>query len=340
MTTTVLVTGATGFIAKHIVLQLLEAGHRVVGSARSLERDEELRSAIGPHLSDKALLENLTVVALDLSNPSGWDAAMTGVDVLMHTASPFPLVQPKDEQETIKPATEGVKHAFEAARKAGIKRIILTSSTVAITTGNTLADKSAFDEEDWANLDSPAATPYVKSKTLAEQVAWDYAKADPDLKLTVINPGFVIGPPLDQNYGASIQVIERILRGKDPMLPRFGFFSVDVRDIALMHVKAVERDQAIGERILGVKDFIWYHEMAETLAESFPDKKIPTRIAPDFVIRILALFDPAVRSIVPILGKKDAVSNEKARKLLEMEFRDIREATRASGRFILKHDLV
>lgn len=322
MPKTVLVTGATGFIAKHIVAGLLNRGHSVVGSARSLDRDAEIRAAVGSELTDPAALDRYRTVALDLSSDDGWAEAMEGVEAVLHTASPFPLAQPKDPQDVIKPAVDGALRAISAARAAGVRRVILTSSSGAITVKNGPTNGSAFTEEDWTDVGHPAATPYFQSKTFAEQAAWDDAKANGDIDLTVINPSFVVGPPLDANFGTSIRVVERLLIGKDPMLPRFGFPAVDVRDVAEGHIRALERDETIGERIMLADRFLWFSDMAEAVDEALPNRKIVKRIAPDFVIRFLALFDKEIRVVVPILGRREDVDASKAKQILDMTFRD------------------
>lgn len=339
MPQTILVTGATGFIAKHIVAGLLNRGHYVVASARSADSAAAIRRAVTPVLDDATNLETrLRVVPLDLTSDVGWEDAMQGVDALMHTASPFPMVQPRDAQEVIRPAVDGALRALKAAQTAGVTRVILTSSTVSVATRDLPPGKAAFDEDDWSDNDHPTATPYSRSKTMAEQAAWDFVqKQAPTMQLTVINPGFVLGPPLDGQYGTSIKVIERVLSAKDPMLPRFGFSTVDVRDIAEMHIRALERPETVGERILGVSGFLWFSEMAKAVAEDHPARKISTREAPNVVVKLLSLFDPAIRSIVPALGKQQPVSNAKAKRLLGMEFRDPRAAAKASAAEAVKY---
>lgn len=341
MPQTVLVTGATGYIAKHIVLQLLEAGYTVKGSARSTSREAELRSALETHISDPSALERLSVVALDLSKDDGWDTAMEGVDVLMHTASPFPLTQPKDENETIRPAVDGAMRAVKAARKAGINRVIMTSSTVAIMNTDLPAGRTTYTEEDWSDLTGPMASPYNKSKTMAEKAVWDWQKAEaPDMQITMINPTFVQGAPLDKNFGTSVEVVERLVKGSDPMLPNIGFPVVDVRDIALMHLRALERPESIGKRFIGVDRFMWFAEMAKLLKSDHPNRKIPTRVAPNFFIRFLSLFDASIKTILPQLGQKQDVSGAQARNILGIEFRDTAKSIRDTGAFLIDNKLV
>lgn len=332
----VLVTGASGYIAKHLVLRLLNAGHKVRGSVRSEARGEEIRADLTPHLddADKALAR-LDFVALDLGHDAGWDAAMDGIDVVMHTASPFPMVQPKDEQDTIRPAVDGALRALRAAKAAGVKRVILTSSIVAIYGKDHAQSGGAFTEEDWSDTDKPGATPYLKSKTFAERAAWDFVRDQaPEIALTTINPGLVLGAPIGSGYGTSVAVIERILKAQDPMLPNLGFSLVDVGDIAEMHIRAMDRPESIGKRFIGAERSMWFVEIAQTIKDAMPHRKIVTRRAPNVVVRMLALFDPAIRSILPDLGQRKEMSNAQARDILAMEFRDTRDSIRETAAFL------
>lgn len=341
MPQTVLVTGATGYIAKHLVLQLLNAGYSVIGSTRSTAREAELRAAVAPHLTDPAAQDRLRVVALDLNSDDGWDAAMQGVDVLMHTASPFPLTMPDNEQDIIRPAVEGALRAVKAAKSAGVSRIIMTSSVVSVLNCELPEGRNTHNESDWSNLTGPAATAYLKSKTLAERAVWDWQAADaPDMQITVINPSFVLGAPLDDNFGTSINIIDRLMRGKDPMVPDLGFPIVDVRDIALMHIRAMETPDSIGMRIIGADRHLRFSDISGLLKSDHPNRKIPTRVAPNWLIRILAIFDKTLRGILPSLGKREEVSNARAQSVLQIEFRDVRQAVRDSGAYLVDHNLL
>ncbi|MEJ8562781.1 aldehyde reductase [Yoonia sp. GPGPB17] len=341
MQKTVLMTGASGYIAKHIALQLLEAGYRVRGTVRSLARGAEVADAVRPHLSDTTDLENrLTFVALDLSSDDGWDDAMAGVDVLMHTASPFPLTQPKNADDLIRPAVDGALRALRAAHKAGISRVVFTSSTAAIMGSALPAGDSAFDETNWTDPTDPKLTAYTRSKTLAEQAAWQFVQDEaPDMKLTVVNPGFVLGAPLDQKFGTSIQVVERLLRGKDPMLPNIGFSTVDVQDVAEMHVVAIDKPETHGQRIMTVDTFLSFKELAQAIKTAHPDRRIVTRVAPDFLIRFLGRFDPAIKSIIPSLGRVEKVNNARAIKTLGRGMRQAHKAAAASATYLIDNKL-
>lgn len=337
--TTVFVTGATGFIAKHVVLQLLEAGYAVRGSVRAPDRADEVRNAIAPHLKDAAAsMDRLDFVTLDLTRDDGWAEALAGCDALLHTASPFPMSQPKDEAHVIRPAVEGALRALRAAQAAGVGRVVMTSSVVAVEGTDLPRGRNEYTEEDWTETDRATTTAYAKSKTLAERAAWDFSKSRaPDMALTTINPALVLGPPLDRHYGTSIAVVERILRARDPMLPRFGFSVVDVRDVAAAHVRALQRDASIGQRIILADRFMWVRDMAEILKVAHPDRKIVTRRAPDFAVRGLAVFDRAVASIVPSLGKSWSFSRTRAEDVLGIEFMPAEGAVRASADWLIRN---
>lgn len=335
---TVFVTGATGFIAKHIVLQLLDAGYRVRGSVRAPGRADEVRDAIAPHLEHASALERLDFVTLDLTRDDGWAEALDGADALMHTASPFPMSQPKDEEEIIRPAVDGAVRALRAAKAADVGRVVLTSSVVAVEGTDLPPGRPEYTEDDWTETDRQTTTPYAKSKTLAERAAWSFAENEaPDLALTAINPSLVLGPPLDKHYGTSIAVVERILRARDPMLPQFGFSVVDVRDVARAHLLALEREASIGKRIIVADRFMWMQDMAEILKAAHPDRRIVTRRAPNIAVRGLALFDRAVASIVPILGKSWSFSNAGAKEMLGLDFIPAEEAVRASADWLVRN---
>ncbi|MGR3571389.1 SDR family oxidoreductase [Brevirhabdus sp.] len=339
---TVLLTGATGFIAKHIVIRLLDAGYHVVGTLRRPDRGEEVLHAVRPHVKDPdTLSDRLRFVVLDLTSDEGWAEAFGGVDMLIHSASPFPLDEPEDEQALIAPAVEGTLRALRHAHDNGIARVVLTSSVAAVAYGDLPEGKSVYDEEDWTDPASPAATAYVRSKTAAERAAWDFQRNEaPGMKLTTINPALVLGPPLDENYGSSIKVVERLLRGRDPMIPNFGFAVVDVRDVAEMHVRALSRPETAGRRILASSGFLWLADIAQMLRRKYPDRDIARRRAPDLLIRILGRFDKTLRGIVPMLGQRKEISNLRAQRELDMSFIPAEEAVMASADYMVTHHQV
>lgn len=338
MSERVVLTGASGFIAKHIALKLLRQGYHVHATIRSMKRADEVRDAVRPHLDDASVLDGrLSFAELDLTRDEGWPEALKGADVLMHTASPFPLAQPNDENELIRPAVEGTLRALKAARAAGVKRVVLTSSMVSVMEKDAPDNGIAYTAADWSDVNSARINPYGKSKTLAERAAWDFIEEQaPEMELTAINPGLVLGPALDAHYGTSLGVVERVLKAKDPMLPNFGLPAVDVRDVADMHVKALSTPETIGKRLIAAAGFIWFPEIADTLARAYPDRRIVTRRAPNFLIRLLSLFDPEIRTIVPSLGVHKAIDDSQTRSVLAMDFRSVDDAIGAAAQSIVE----
>ena len=337
--TTVLLTGASGFIGKHITLQLLNEGYTVRASVRSQAKAEEVRRAVTPELTDFTDLETrLTYVELDLEKDSGWEEALQGIDVLMHTASPFPIASPRDENELIRPAVDGTLRALKAAHKSGVNRVILTSSNASVYGCDLPEGKFAYDETMWTDIEHPIGRlAYTKSKTLAEKAAWDYVNSEAqEISLTTINPVLVLGAPLDKHFGSSISVVERIMRGKDPMLPDLNFSIVDVKDVASMHVSAITNDATRGERILAASDTISFVEIARTLKSFYPNCKAKSLKAPTMLIKFLSLFDRDIKTVLPMLGKPMITSSAKAKTLYGMTFISVEDALRASADFLVK----
>ena len=329
----ILVTGASGYIAKHIILQLLQAGYSVRGSVRAQNKEAEIRDAMTAALgADPA--ERLEFVHLDLNQDTGWNDALAGMDGLFHTASPFVIEEPKDHDILIRPAVDGTLRALGAAKSAGVSRVILTSSVAAILGTDKRPGQAHLDEQDWSDVNSPLTGVYNKSKTLAERAAWDYAQAN-NIDLTTINPCMVLGAPVGKSFGASLSVIERILSGKDPAVPFSGLAVVHVKDVALAHIRAFENDASIGERIIAANEFFWFKELSGILKQTFPSRKIPTRQAPNWLIKLLAKFDKSLAVIIPHLGRDSSISNAKAQKLLGIKFISGKETIIESGRFLV-----
>jgi dihydroflavonol-4-reductase len=341
--TKVLLTGASGYIGKHVALQLLNQGYEVRASVRNLKKSDEVRDAVTPHVIDSSNLDKrLTFIELDLEKDAGWADALKGIDVLMHTASPFPLISPKDENDLIRPAVDGTLRALRAAKESGVKRVILTSSVAAIYGGDLPAGASAYDETMWTDVEHPVGrTAYTKSKTLAEQAAWNFIKNEaPETALTTINPVLVLGAPLDKNFGSSISLVERILLGKDPMLPDLRFSIVDVRDVAKMHVDSIKNDSSKGERILataGTKSFV---DIAKLLKAAYPKSKVKSAKAPTFLVYLLSFFDSTIKGILPQLGKPMNVSGAKATRVLGINFIPADVTIRESADYLIKNGFI
>ncbi len=333
----VLITGISGFIAKHIALRFLQAGWSVRGTLRTMDRADEVRKALALTLPPETLAR-LSFAEADLTADKGWAKAMQGAEILIHTASPFPMSQPKEAADLVRPAVEGTLRALRAAYGAGIRRAIVTSSTVAVINENRTGVQ---DESDWCDLAAPGTSAYAMSKVQAERAAWDFvAKEAPDMALTCINPGLVLGPPLDAHFGTSLNLVRRILRGRDPMLPLIGFVCVDVRDVAEMHLRAALRPETAGKRYLAAAGSMTMPDMGLVLKTAYPMRRIPTRVAPLFLLKLLALFDPEVRGILPSIGTLFEVSNARARREMEMQFIEPADALLASANWLVTQRLV
>ena len=314
---TVLVTGGSGFIGSHSILQLLAAGHQVRTTVRSLKREADVRAMLKEGGAEPD--GRVTFIAADLESDGGWKEAVDGCEYVLHVASPFPNTVPKHEDELIVPAREGALRVLRASRDAGVKRVVLTSSFAAIGYGHAQRD-APFDETSWTDPNGDDVLPYVKSKTIAERAAWDFvAKESGGLELCVVNPVGVFGPVLGPDYSTSILLVQRLMDGAMPGLPRLYFGAVDVRDVADLHIRAMTHPAAKGERFLAVAgDFMSMLEIAKVLKSRMgaAAKRVPTRELPNWVVRLASMRDPAVKQILPELGKRRNGTNAKAKRVL------------------------
>jgi nucleoside-diphosphate-sugar epimerase len=338
---TVLVTGGSGFIGSHCIVQLLAAGHRVRTSVRSLGREAAVRAMLKQGGAEPG--ERLSFVEADLERDAGWPQAVAGCDYVLHVASPFPPDIPKHEDELIVPAREGALRVLRAARDAGVRRVVLTSSFAAVGYGHP-PQPAPFDESSWTDLDGAGVLPYIKSKTLAERAAWDFiAREGGALQLAVVNPVGVFGPVLGPDYSTSILLVQRLMDGAMPGCPQLCFGVVDVRDVADLHLRAMADPAAAGERFLAVAgDFLWIREIAATLREHLgaSARRVPTRQLPNWLVRLAALRDPAIRQILPELGVHKNASSDKARRVLGWSPRSPQDAVVASAESLLRLGLL
>jgi dihydroflavonol-4-reductase len=298
----VLVTGVSGYVGQHCVAELLKNGYSVKGSVRSLSKTDEVTNGIKKVIDPK---ENLEYCELNLLKDEGWDKAMEGCDYVLHVASPFINVEPKDENIYIRPAVDGTMRALKAAKKAGVKRVVITSSMVSMLEN---ADKSInIDSNSWTNVNAKNVSAYAKSKTLAEQKAWDFINNQKDphpMELTVVNPGPVFGPTLSGNLeGASMGMVKQIITGKMPMVPQAAINMSDVRDVAKIHVLALENKSASGKRFIVTTEKPYkFQEMAEILkTNGYP--KVSTKLAPNFLLNFLGNFNREAKSMRAFIGK-------------------------------------
>lgn len=345
----VVVTGGTGFVGAHCIVQLLEAGHRVRTTVRSRSRAGEVRDLVRAGLAaagvaSPARVDDVEVVPADLMHDEGWPEAVAGADFVLHVASPFPVRQPKDENELIVPARDGALRVLRAARAAGVRRVVQTSSFAAIGYGHPVDPGRPFTEEDWTNPDGPHVTPYVKSKTIAERAAWDFVEhADGDLELAVVNPVAIFGPALGRDFSSSIEILLGLLNGRVPAVPPGTTTGVDVRDVADLHVRAMTHPDAAGERFLAVAgDPITFHDLAVMLRDRLgaDAKHVPTRVLPRWLVRAGALVNAELRAVAPQLRRSQGASHEKAERMLGWNPRSTDDAIVASAESLVRLGLV
>lgn len=337
---TVLVTGGSGFVGCHCILQLLAAGYQVRTTVRNLKRETDVRAMLktgGAEAGDR-----LSFVAADLERDTGWSEAVAGCEYVLHVASPLPPNEPKHEDELIGPAREGTLRVLRAARDADVKRVVLTSSFAAIGYGHE-DQETLFDETNWTDPNSDI-TAYAKSKALAERAAWDFiAKEGGNLELSVVNPVAVFGPVLGPDYSASILLVQRLMDRAMPGSPRLCFGLVDVRDVADLHVRAMTNPAANGERFLALAgDFMWMVDIAKVLKNRLGQaaKRVPTRELPNWVVRLAAFRDPAIRLILPELSKVKNATNQKAKRMLGWAPRSSEESILATAESLMRLGLV
>lgn len=314
MVETVLVTGGTGFVAGWCIAGLLQRGYAVRTTVRSLSKEAAVRAAIA---AAGVSGDRLTVFAADLTQDDGWDAAMAGCDHVLHVASPLGRDATRDPSALIIPARSGTIRVLRAATKAGVRRVVMTSA--AATARPPRGSERVSDERIWADPDDRKLDAYRQSKILAERAAWDFmARNSGPTTLATILPGAVFGPVLTTENLGSVQIIQRLLEGRPAGIPRIGLWVVDVRDLADLHIRAMTAPEAAGERFIAVGDFMWMKDIADTLRFRLGHRasKVPTRRLPDVVFKALSLFIPQLRMFTPDLGRRNATSSEKARRVL------------------------
>ncbi|HEY0182720.1 MAG TPA: aldehyde reductase [Rhodopila sp.] len=335
----VLVTGGTGFIAQHCILALLTAGYRVRTTVRSLSREAEVRAHLKVGGAEPG--DRLSFVAADLTADDGWAKAAADCAYVLHGASPTPSGDQVSEDDWIKPAVEGNLRVLRAARDAGVSRVVLTSAFGAICAGHKSMTRP-FNETDWSDL-TGSVWPYQKSKTLAERAAWDFiAREGRGLALSAVNPTAVLGPVLGADYSHSIRLIKNLMDGQ-PGCPKINSGFVDVRNVADLHLRAMTHPAAKGERFLAIAgESMWMIEVARVLRQRMgaAAAKVPTRVLPNWLIRLGALKDPVMRGAVPLLGINMNATSEKAIRLLDWTPRPREEAIVATAESLVRLGLL
>ncbi len=313
--TKILVTGANGFIGLHTVLHFLKGGYHLCASVRTVAQGAKVRQTLANHV-DTSQLE---LICTDLTRDEGWDQAAAGCDFVQHLASPFPAEAPKDENELIIPAREGTLRVLRAAQNAGVKRTVLVSSVAAITGGHEKENRT-FNESDWTDTRKTEYV-YSKSKTLAEQAAWEFIRSIENkngMELVSINPSNVFGPVLDNRHHTSTEWFLTLMRREIPGLTRTQLHFVDVRDLVIMIEKAMLTPAAAGKRFIANGASIHLQEFALILDRNFASRgyRVPTRVLPDWLVRFFAILVPKTKPVVDTLGWTYVVSTEQAQSVL------------------------
>ncbi|CAN7231823.1 NAD-dependent epimerase/dehydratase family protein [Phenylobacterium sp. LjRoot164] len=319
----VLVTGGTGFVGGWTIVELLRRGYQVRTSVRSAAREADVRAAVATQVAP----DGLEFAVADLKSDAGWDEAVAGCEAVLHIASPLG----GDDESLIAAAREGTLRVLGAAARAGVKRVVMTSSTAACTPAKPL--ERAIDESDWTDPDQKDLAAYRKSKVLAEKAAWDFIATAPQTQLTTILPGAIFGPVLTREHLGSVGIIQRLLEGQPPALPRLGFNISDVRDLADLHIKAMEAPQAAGQRYIALGESLWFAELSQTLRERLGEAgaRAPSANMPDLVAKGLAVASPQMKALLPLLGRTQAFSTQKARTELGFAPRPARDTVADCG---------
>jgi dihydroflavonol-4-reductase len=336
----VLVTGAGGFVGKWTVIELLRAGFDVRGTVRSDSKAEKVRRAVARELGED-LLPRLDFVKVDLMNDHGWREAMIGVDAIAHVAAQILGIEPKDPQVVIGPAAEGTERVLRFAVVTGIKRVVMTSSiaTVGYGHGHTTG-KRVYTEEDFTDLDAMKFTwAYCVGKTKAERAAWAYARSE-GLALTTIHPGAILGPALDEDASISLRMVSGLLDGSTPAMPSNGFSLIDVRDVAAMHIAALQQPSSAGHRYLATSDYVAFPQVADILRGAYSDREITRKQVPDWIIKLLARFGGPARQIINDIGNEKHYDRTKGEELLGRPFISGKDAILATAESVIRLGLV
>ncbi|MFJ9760369.1 NAD-dependent epimerase/dehydratase family protein [Streptomyces sp. NPDC101149] len=335
----VLVTGGSGYIAGWCVAELLRRGYEVRTTVRGRDREQAVTDAVSTVVDPAG---RLSFAVADLTHDDGWDAALKGVDRVLHVASPLGMTS-DDPGTLVATARGGTLRVLRAATAAGVKRVVMTSAANA-SSPSSYATQGVTDETLWTDPDDPTLIPYRRSKTVAERAAWDFVQEhDGPTELTTVLPGAVFGPVLTTSTIGSVGIVGRMLSGAMRGIPRIGLEIVDVRDLVDVHIRAMTAPQAAGERFLATGEFLWMSEMAHVLRDGLgaDGRLVSTRQVPDLVVRLLARFrDPSLREIAPALGRRNRHTTEKARRVLGWQPRPARQTVLDCAESLIEHGAV
>jgi nucleoside-diphosphate-sugar epimerase len=336
--TKILVTGAGGFIALHTILRLLQLHYSVRGTVRTETHGKKVQETLSKYIDTS----KLGLVCVDLLKDEGWQDAVRGCGIVLHLASPFPAEEPKNENDLILPARDGTLRVLRAAHAEGVKRLVIVSSVAAVSAGHN-GENRTFTESDWTNIEKAGA--YPKSKTLAERAAWDFIQSAENTKkmeLVSVNPSNVFGPVLDDHHHTSTEWFRTLLRREVPGVTRTQLHLVDVRDLAEMIVQAMSSAEAAGKRFIANGASIDLPEFANILHRNFLSRgyRVPTRILPDVVVRLMAVLIPKVKNVSDALNWTYDLSTERARSILGWQPRPYEQTIVEMAESLLENKMV
>ncbi len=320
MSEKVLLTGISGFIAKHVAIELLNSGYEVLGTVRDINSIESTKKILE---ENNASTKNLSFEELDLLKDDGWDKAAEGCKYIIHVASPFPLKVSNDRESLTPAAKDGTLRVLNAGINAKVEHIVKTSSIVCMYRKPNRTNNYTFGENDWTDLEWDKTTDYFVSKTRAEKAAWELMESKGiKNKLTCINPGFVLGDFLNEKSCTSMEYIKQLLQGKYPAAPKFAVMISHVKDIAKAHVLSLNNKKAEGRRLIvgsGTRSIL---ELSKIMAENIPShsKKLPKKELPNFMVKLISYVDSSAKNLVPDLGLKMETDTKYAEEILQMKF--------------------
>ena len=340
MTDKVLLTGVSGWIAKHTAIELLNAGYEVLGTVRNNTLIEQTKETISKH----APIDNLSFVELDLLKDDGWNEAAQGCKYIMHLASPFPYKVSNNRDSLLAPAVDGTLRVINAGVNANVEQIIKTSSIVAMFRKPNRSNPYTFGENDWTDENwTKGVTDYFLSKTKAERFAWELMESKGlKKKFTTICPGGVFGDALDKKGGTSIEYVRQFLKGKFPAAPKWGVLISDVKDIAKAHVACIGNTKVGGRRLIVGKEVKKLIELSQIMAEAMPEyaKKLPKKELPNFMVKLFSYLDSSAKTMIPDLEIVMQTDTSYAEDLLGLKFNPAKGCISETAKSVVRLGLV
>ena len=340
MSDKVLLTGISGWIAKHTAIELLNLDFEVLGTVRNKSLIKQTKGTISKY----APIDKLSFVELDLLKDDGWDTAIKDCKYVMHIASPFPMKVSNDREKLLPVAVDGTLRVLNSSLKNNVEQIIVTSSIVAMFRKPNRSNPYTFGESDWTDENwIEGVSDYFLSKTKAERTAWEFMESKGlKNKLTTINPGGVFGDALDKKGGTSIEYVRQFLKGKFPAAPKFAVLISDVKDVAKSHVACIGNKKVGGRRLIVGKEVKKLVELSQIMAEAMPEyaKKVPKKELPNFMVKLISYIDSSAKTMIPDLGIMMQTDSTYAEDLLGLKFKGAKDCISENAKSVVKLGLV